>query len=59
MTSLTKCLVCEVIIQTKKGYVAVVYRSPSQITSEFEYILSGLKELLSNIIGKNPNSPSF
>ena len=30
ITSLTECLVCEVKIQNIKGYVAVVYRSPSQ-----------------------------
>ena len=47
-TSLTECLVCEVIIQNKKGYVAAVYRSPGQSTSEFESILFGLEELLSN-----------
>ena len=29
ITSLTECLVCEVTIQNNKGYVAVVYRSPS------------------------------
>ena len=46
--SLTECLVCEVTIQNKKGYVAVVYRSPSQSTSEFESFLSGLEDLLSN-----------
>ena len=27
--SLTECLVCEVTIQNKKGYVGVVYRFPS------------------------------
>ena len=48
ITSLTECLVCEVTIQNKKGYVAVVYRSPSQSTSEFESFLSGLEDLLSN-----------
>ena len=40
ITSLTEYLVCEVTIQNKKGYVAVVYRSPSQSTSEFESFLS-------------------
>ena len=48
ITSLIECLVCEVTIQNKKGYVAVVYRSPSQSTSEFESFLSGLEDLLSN-----------
>ena len=37
-------------MQNKKGYVAVVYRSPSQSTSEFESFLSGLEDLLSKTI---------
>ena len=49
ITSLTEYLVCEVTMQNKKGYVAAVYRSPSQSTSAFEYFLSGLEDLLSNI----------
>ena len=48
ITSLTECLVCEVTIQNKKGYVFVVYRSPSQSTPEFESFLPGLEDLLSN-----------
>ena len=50
ITSLTGCLICEVTMQNKKGYAVVVYRSPSQSTSEFESFLSGLEDLLSNII---------
>ena len=50
ITSLTECLACEVAIQNKKGYAAVVYRSPSQSTSEFESFLSGLEDLLSNAL---------
>ena len=49
ITSLTECLVCEVTIQNEKGYIAVVYRRPSQNISEFESFLSGLDDLLSNI----------
>ena len=29
---LTKCILCEISVDNKKGYVAVVYRSPSKIT---------------------------
>ena len=43
--SLSECLVREVTIQNKKGYVAVVYRS-----SEFESFLSGMEDLLSNAL---------
>ena len=50
ITSLTECLVCEVTIQKKKGYVTVVHRSPSQGTSEFESFLSGLEDLLGNAL---------
>ena len=39
----------------KKGYVAVVYKSPSQSTSELESFLSGLEDLPSNTLC----SPSF
>ena len=50
ITSLTGCLVCEVTIQNKKEYAAVVCRSPSQSTSESESFFSGLEDLLSNTL---------
>ena len=50
ITSLTECLVCEVTIQNKKGYVAVMYRSPSQSSIEFESFLSGFEDMLSSIL---------
>ena len=48
--SLTKFPACEVTMQNKKGYVAAIYRSPSQSTSKFESFLSRLEDLLSNIL---------
>ena len=39
----------EITIQNKEGYVDFVYRS-SQSTSKFESFLSGLEDLLSNIL---------
>ena len=42
ITSLPECLVCEVMIQNKKGYVAVAYRSTSQSTSELESFWFGV-----------------
>ena len=42
-------LVCKVTIKQKKEF-AVVYKSPSQSFSEFESFLSGLEDLLSNIL---------
>ena len=41
---------CEVTIQNKKGYVALVYRFCNQSTSEFEFFLSGLEDFPSNIL---------
>ena len=53
ITSLSECLVCEVTIQNKKGYVAVMYRSPSQsriLNIEFESFISGFEDMLSSIL---------
>ena len=50
ITSSTEYLICEVTIQNKKWYVAVVYKSPIQSTSEFESFLSGLEDLLINTL---------
>ena len=50
ITSLPECLVCEVTIQNKKGYVAVMYRSPSQSSIEFESFLSGFEDMFSSVL---------
>ena len=50
ITSLTEYVVCEVTIQNRKGYVAVMHRSPSLSTSEFESFFSVLEDLLSNAL---------
>ena len=36
LTNLNECIICEVSLQNCKGYVGVIYRSPSQSTAEFE-----------------------
>ena len=36
VANLSKCIIFEVSIQSCKGYVGVIYRSPSQNTTEFE-----------------------
>ena len=46
ITSLPEYLVCELTIQNKKGYVAVMCRSPSQSSIEFESFLSGFEDML-------------
>ena len=48
--TLTWILVCEVTIQNKKGYVAVMYRCPSQSSIKFESFLSGFEDTLSSIL---------
>ena len=54
ITSLPECLVCEVTIQNEKGYVAVMYRSPSQSSIEFESFLV-LKIFLVAYFSQNHN----
>ena len=48
--TLTWILVCEVTIQNKKGYVAVMYRCPSQSSIKFESFFSGFEDTLSSIL---------
>ena len=50
ITSLPEWLVCEVTMQNRKGYVAVMYRSPSQSSIEFESFLSGFQDMLSSVL---------
>ena len=57
ITSLTEYLVCKVTIQNKKGYVAVVYRSPSQSTSELNPFYLVWRTCLIIHFVQNPNSP--
>ena len=49
---LSQCVLCEVTIQKKNGYVIVIYRSPSQTIVELDEFLSNFvksfKILLSN-----------
>ena len=46
--SFNECIICEVSIQTNKGYVGVAYRSPSQDSFEFENFLSNIEKVLSD-----------
>ena len=50
ITFLHECIVCELTIQNKKGYVDVMYRSPSQSSIEFESFLSGFEDMLSSVL---------
>ena len=54
--SLKECLLLEVFIGNKKGFVLSLYRSQSQSQEEFYEFLFSLDELLSNMISQNPVS---
>ena len=53
LSNLIQCVVCEVFLQNCKGYIGVVYRSPSQDNVEFENFLSNFDELLSKTTSSN------
>ena len=50
---LSECLLCEVSINNKKGYVAVLYRSPSQNSLEFDNFILKFEIILSDINSSN------
>ena len=50
-----ECLFCKVIIKNIRGYIAFIYRSPSQSSSDFQHFLSGFEQLLINIKGFKPD----
>ena len=52
---LQECLLCEVMIDNIRGCIALIYRSPSQNSLEFQHFLSGFEQLLINIEGFKPN----
>ena len=52
--SLKECLLLEVFIGNKKGFVLSLYRSPSQSQEEFYDLLFSLDQLLSKMISQNP-----
>ena len=46
---LNECLIFEVSVYNKKGYVVPLYRLPSQTSDLFETFLANLEKLISNI----------
>ena len=50
-----QCLLCEVTCQNKKGYITVIYRSPSQSCCEFEDFLFNLEKLINQIKQLKPS----
>ena len=52
--NLNECLVLEINIQNKKGYVISLYRSPSQSKDEFDHFLLNFEQLISDRMRHNP-----
>ena len=52
---LSECLLCEVSINNKKGYVAVLYRSPSQNSLKFDNFVLKFEMMLSDINSSKPH----
>ena len=44
-----QCILCEINIQNTTGYVAVIYRSPSQSSNEFEEFLASFRKLMNQV----------
>ena len=52
---LNKCILCEVTFYKLKGYITVLYRSPSQNSSEFDNFLSGFENVINLINSCKPD----
>ena len=53
--NLHECLVLEINIQNKKGYIIYLYRSPSQSKDEFDQFLLNFEQLISDRMIQNPH----
>ena len=53
LSNFSQCIVSGVFLQNCKGYIGVVFRSPSQGKIEFENFRSGFDELLSKTASSN------
>ena len=52
---LNECLVLEINIQNKKGFVISLYQSPNQSKDEFDQFLLNFELLISGRISQNPH----
>ena len=52
---MSECLLCEVTVNYKKGYIAVLYRPPSQNNTVFNDFLSNFEKLLQELSALNPD----
>ena len=53
--NLNECLVLEINIQNKKGFVISLYRSLSQSNDEFDQFLLNFEKLISDKMSQNPH----
>ena len=51
---LDECILCEVTFDKLKGYITVLYRSPSQNSSEFDNFLSEFENMINLINSCKP-----
>ena len=56
LVTLPECIVCEVQLDKKKYFFAILYRSPSQSQFEFQDFMNNFELMLSNMSGENPYS---
>ena len=52
---LKECLIHEVSINNKRGYVVSLYRSPSQTSDEFDSFITNLEKIVVDISKSNPH----
>ena len=50
-----ECLILEVSINNKRGYVVSLYRSPSQTSDEFDSFITNLEKNVVDISRSNPH----
>ena len=50
-------MLCEVAFDHSKSYIAVLCRSPSQTSSDFNYFLSNFEKMLQEISSSKPDFP--
>ena len=54
LNNLSEYIVFEVRMQNKKGYITLLYRSPSQTHDEFDNFLVSFEQVLCDIVARNP-----
>ena len=52
---LKECLILEVSINNKRGYVVSLYQSPSQMSDEFDSFITNLEKIVVDISRSNPH----